>query len=73
MAEECPTIGNFSRRIVIYFPTAGSRSEFDRVWIVPARGTGIQILLQIAGYGTIDSVLAAGLAFGLIVAFVHSP
>lgn len=32
--------------------------------------TGIQILLQIAGYGTIDSVLAAGLAFGLIVAFV---
>ncbi len=31
---------------------------------------GIQILLQIAGYGTIDSVLAAGLAFGLIVAFV---
>jgi Na+/proline symporter len=32
--------------------------------------TGIQILLQIAGYGRIDSVLAAGLAFGLIVAFV---
>jgi solute:Na+ symporter, SSS family len=32
--------------------------------------TGIQILLQIAGYGGIDSVLAAGLAFGLIVAFV---
>jgi solute:Na+ symporter, SSS family len=32
--------------------------------------TGIQILLQIAGYGAIDSVLAAGLAFGLIVAFV---
>lgn len=32
--------------------------------------TGVQILLQIAGYGTIDSVLAAGLAFGLIVGFV---
>jgi solute:Na+ symporter, SSS family len=32
--------------------------------------TGIQILLQIAGYGAIDSILAAGLAFGLIVAFV---
>jgi solute:Na+ symporter, SSS family len=32
--------------------------------------SGIQILLQIAGYGTIDSVVAAGLAFGLIVGFV---
>jgi SSS family solute:Na+ symporter len=32
--------------------------------------TGIQILLQIAGYGTIDSVSAAGGAFGLIICFV---
>jgi SSS family solute:Na+ symporter len=32
--------------------------------------TGIQILLQIAGYGAINSVLAAGGAFGLIVCFV---
>jgi len=32
--------------------------------------TGIQILLQIAGYGAINSVLAAGGAFALIVGFV---
>ena len=32
--------------------------------------TGIQILLQIAGYGAINSVLAAGGAFGLIIGFV---
>lgn len=32
--------------------------------------TGIQILLQIAGYGAINSVLAAGGAFGLIICFV---
>jgi solute:Na+ symporter, SSS family len=32
--------------------------------------TGIQILIQIAGYGAIDSVMAAGGAFGLIICFV---
>ena len=32
--------------------------------------TGIQILLQIAGYGAINSVWAAGGAFGLIICFV---
>ena len=32
--------------------------------------TGIQILLRIAGYGSIDTTLAAGLAFALIVVFV---
>jgi solute:Na+ symporter, SSS family len=32
--------------------------------------TGIQILLQIAGYGTINSAWAAGTAFALVVAFV---
>jgi solute:Na+ symporter, SSS family len=32
--------------------------------------TGIQILLHIAGYGAINSVLAAGGAFGLIISFV---
>jgi SSS family solute:Na+ symporter len=32
--------------------------------------TGIQILLRIAGYGAIDSFLAAGGAFGLIIGFV---
>jgi SSS family solute:Na+ symporter len=32
--------------------------------------TGIQILLQIAGYGAINSVLAAGGAFALIIVFV---
>ena len=32
--------------------------------------TGIQILLQIAGYGAINSVLAAGGAFALIICFV---
>jgi solute:Na+ symporter, SSS family len=32
--------------------------------------TGIQILLQIAGYDTINSVWAAGVAFALIIVFV---
>ena len=32
--------------------------------------TGIQILLQIAGYGTINSSAAAGAAFALIIGFV---
>jgi solute:Na+ symporter, SSS family len=32
--------------------------------------TGLQILLQIAGYGAIDSIRAAGVAFGLIICFV---
>jgi solute:Na+ symporter, SSS family len=32
--------------------------------------TGIQILLQIAGYGAVNSAWAAGAAFALIVAFV---
>jgi len=32
--------------------------------------TGLQILLQIAGYGAIDSIRAAGAAFGLIICFV---
>ena len=32
--------------------------------------TGIQILLRISGYGAIDSFLAAGGAFGLIIGFV---
>lgn len=32
--------------------------------------TGIEILLEIAGYGSINSTSAAGVAFGLIVAFV---
>jgi len=32
--------------------------------------TGIQILLQIAGYGAIDSIRAAGVAFALIIGFV---
>jgi solute:Na+ symporter, SSS family len=32
--------------------------------------TGIEILLQIAGYGSINSTSAAAVAFGLIVAFV---
>lgn len=32
--------------------------------------TGVQVLLTIAGYGSIDSLLAVGIAFALIVAFV---
>src|ERR1700730_10300028 len=32
--------------------------------------TGIQILLRIAGYGSIDATVAAGLAFFLVVIFV---
>jgi SSS family solute:Na+ symporter len=32
--------------------------------------TGLQILLQIAGYGAIDSIRAAGVAFGLVIGFV---